>query len=199
MKMIRLVVLVLFAFLGSVLHAQEHGPVVGTSYGTFYEKDNRITVEPDGYKFHYHVGYSYRQHFKHKIALDVTALYGTQGADYQYKTFDQQRVEVGVEDFGMKGQYVSLGAVVSYECFKNFRVGVGADFSWSMTKISEAHRSFNTSYGDVPLLARVSYSLKCVEFQLSYKQGLFSVIDNPTLGKLKTRDWQLSVFVPLFK
>lgn len=197
MKTIRLALVALFSLVVSVLQAQEHGPVIGTSYGTFYEKDNRVTVKSDGYKFHYHAGYSYRQHFKHKIALDVTALYGTQGTDYQYKIYDLGKTDT--EDFGMKSSYVSLGAVASYECFKNFRVGVGAEFSWSMTKISEAHRSFHTNYGDVPLLARVSYSLKYVELQLSYKQGLFSVIDNPTLGKLKTRDLQLSVFVPLFK
>lgn len=197
MKTIRFAFIALFSLVASVLQAQEHGPVVGASYGTFYEKIDNAMVYPDNYKLHYHVGYAYRQHFKHKIALDVTALYGTQGTDFQYRI--HQMEGTSTEDFGVKSQYVSLGTVVSYECFKNFRVGVGAGFSWSMTKISEEHRNLHTSYGDMPLLARVSYSLKCVEFQLAYKQGLFSVADNPVLGKMKTRDFQLSVFVPLFK
>lgn len=199
MKLIRWVFLVMFVVVTTVLQAQEHGPVIGGSYGTFYKKYDVWTIDSKGYKPHFHVGYSYRQHFKHQLALDVTALYGTQGTDYQRLLSDDGKIFEVEGDYDVKGQYLSLGGVLNYECFKNFRVGVGADVAWYRSKIVSQDYSVKTNSVDVPLTARVSYSLKYVEFQLTYKQGLFSVVDNPHLGKMKARDFQLSVFVPLFK
>ena len=191
--MIRFVFVVLFTLCVSVLQAQEHGPVIGVSLGTFHEKTDAVSSLLKGSELHYHVGYSYRQYFKHKFALDVTALYGTQGTEYQWYT-------AGSESYDVKGQYVSLGAVASYECFKNFRVGVGADFAYYLGKIKLPATDNTMNHPlDIPLVARVSYAVKCVEFQLSYKLGTCNLAKSQSFGKLTSRDLQLSIFVPLFK
>lgn len=193
MKTIRFAFAVLFSLVVGVLQAQEHGPIVGASFGTFHEKMDVASSMLQGSEFHYHVGYSYRQYFKHKIALDVTALYGTQGTEYQWYL-------AGSESHDVKGQYVSLGAVVSYECFKNFRVGIGADFAYYLGKIKSPAIDNTMKHPlDVPLIARVSYSVKCVEFQLAYKLGTCNLMKSQSFGRLTSRDLQLSVLVPLFK
>lgn len=193
MKAIFPLFFVVALFFGNAIHAQEHGVVVGTSYGSFHEKTSTTSSMLNGPKFHYHAGYSYRQYFKHKIALDINALYGTQGTEYQWYIADSKRMDV-------TGKYVSLGAIASYECFKNLRVGLGADFAWYVNKIKSPATDNTKSHPiDIPIIARVSYSFKYLEIQLSYKQGTCDLMKSESFGRLTSRDLQLSIFVPIFK
>lgn len=191
MRVIKSLLCIIAVLFSTVVLAQEHGPIVGGSMGKLHEKLDVISSDFRDYKFHYHVGYAYRQYLGNKFAIDGIALFGSQGSDYQYWVGGSPIIHV-------MGKYVSLGTVVSYECFPHFRVGLGADVAWYVDKLgSSAYNKKNAI--DVPLVARISYSLKWFEVQLAYKHGTCSLMDTETLGKMTSRDIQLSLFVPLFK
>lgn len=50
-----------------------------------------------------------------------------------------------------------------------------------------------------PIVARVSYTLKWLELQLSYKQGTCNLMNTSGVGKVTSRNIQFSVFMPIFK
>ena len=52
---------------------------------------------------------------------------------------------------------------------------------------------------DIPIVARVSYTLKWLELQLSYKQGTCNLMNTSGVGKVTSRNIQFSVFMPIFK
>lgn len=193
MKSLRILLLMLLVTLSTALLAQEHGPVLGGSLGTLHEKVNVITSNFGGYKLHYHVGYAYRQYLGDKFAIDGIALFGSQGTDYEFYLQDAPKTE-----FHSKN-YLSLGTIVSYECFRNFRIGVGADFAYYIGRFGNASFNDKKVTLDVPLSARVSYSFNWLELQLTYKHGMCDLIKNNYWGKITSRDIQFSIFVPLFK
>ncbi len=201
MIMTRSIAFIISVLIASTLFAQEHGPIVGGSIGKLHEKTQSATYFFDGYQPHYHVGYGYRQHFNGKFALDAIALFGTQGTDYSF-------YEKGSTSVKMYGKYVSVGAVATYECFRNFRVGLGADLACYVDRIGDSPteesktpewlRNSRKNAIDVPLVAKVGYSFKWFELQLTYKQGTCDLMRNDKIGKVTSRDFQLSLFVPLF-
>lgn len=193
MERIKYLMFALLICIKTTLSAQEHGIIGGVSLGTLHEKTHGgLTSNLKGYKFHYHIGYAYRQYLGSKFAIDGIALFGSQGTDYQYYLADSPK-------YSLEGKYVSLGTVVSYECFRNFRAGVGADVAWYVDRLGKSSYNKKKNAIDVPLVARVSYALKWFEMQLSYKFGTCNLIDNKALGKTTSRDIEFSLFVPLFK
>lgn len=192
MKVIRSFVLIVLSFVAVSLSAQEHGPVVGVSLGKLHEKTDVVSSNFEGYKFQYHVGYAYRQHLGKRFAIDGVALFGSQGTDYQSYLSESPKTNVD-------GKYVSLGALVSYECFSNFRVGVGADVAWYVDRLGSSSINSKKNAIDVPLVARVSYALKWFEMQLSYKHGTCDLMNTNGIGKVTSRDIQFSLFIPIFK
>lgn len=189
MKKLRFLLLMLSVSFATMALAQEHGVIGGVSLGKWRESGGLMR----DLNFHYHVGYAYRQYLGDKFAIDGIALFGSQGSD-------RQTYMPGIPITGFHSEnYLSLGTVVSYECFRNFRIGVGADFAYYIGRIGDASFNEKKVSVDVPLVARVSYSFNWVELQLAYKHGTCNLIKNDYRGKTTSRDIQLSVFVPIFK
>jgi len=93
----------------------------------------------------------------------------------------------------------SIGTVFSYECFSNFRLGVGADVAWYVNRLGASTYNSKKNAIDIPIVARVSYTLKWLELQLSYKQGTCNLMNTSGVGKVTSRNIQFSVFMPIFK
>lgn len=189
MKSLRILLLMLSVSLTSMALAQEHGVIGGVSLGKWRESGGLTR----GLKFHYHVGYEYRQYLGNKFAIDGIALFGSQGTDYEFQITGVPKTEFHSRN------YLSLGTIVSYECLKNFRVGVGADFATYLGRIGNASFNEKKVSVDIPLAARISYSFNWFELQLTYKHGTCNLIKNNYWGKITSRDIQFSVFVPIFR
>ncbi|MDU8957791.1 MAG: hypothetical protein E7G31_16280, partial [Bacteroides sp.] len=101
--------------------------------------------------------------------------------------------------YSVNGKYLSIGTVFSYECFSNFRLGVGADVAWYVNRLGASTYNSKKNAIDIPIVARVSYTLKWLELQLSYKQGTCNLMNTSGVGKVTSRNIQFSVFMPIFK
>lgn len=193
MKTITNLIFIALLFVTASLSAQEHGPVLGGSLGTLHEKVSMVSSNFEGYKLHYHIGYAYRQYWgNRKFAMDGIALFGSQGTDYQAFNSDSPK-------YSVNGKYLSIGTVFSYECFSNFRLGVGADVAWYVNRLGASTYNSKKNAIDIPIVARVSYTLKWLELQLSYKQGTCNLMNTSGVGKVASRNIQFSVFMPIFK
>ena len=49
---------------------------------------------------------------------------------------------------------------------------------------------------DVPVVAKITYSLKVVEFEVSGKYGLVNVFESPNQTSGKYRELQFALFIP---
>ena len=176
MKTITNLIFIALLFVTASLSAQEHGPVLGGSLGTLHEKVSVVSSNFEGYKLHYHIGYAYRQYWgNRKFAMDGIALFGSQGTDYQAFNSDSPK-------YSVNGKYLSIGTVFSYECFSNFRLGVGADVAWYVNRLGASTYNSKKNAIDIPIVARVSYTLKWLELQLSYKQGTCNLMNTSCVG-----------------
>ena len=58
----------------------------------------------------------------------MALLFWLAGTDYQAFNSDSPK-------YSVNGKYLSIGTVFSYECFSNFRLGVGADVAWYVNRL----------------------------------------------------------------
>ena len=79
------------------------------------------------------------------------------------------------------------------------RLGVGADVAWYVNRLGASTYNSKKNAIDIPIVARVSYTLKWLELQLSYKQGTCNLMNTSGVGKVTSRNIQFSVFMPIFK
>lgn len=174
------------------LKAQEHGLVVGGSFGKFKEKSTfgRILLL-EGYKPHYHIGYQYRQYFKQKYSLDIHALFGSQGSNavsiYAHNN----------KKYKIRGHYISLGSNINYELLKNFRIGLGTSPTWYVNIKTPLPNKIKPSF-DIPIIGKLIYSFKYFDVQFTYSQGTCNLMKNEYFKSIKSSDIQLSLFIPLF-
>ena len=141
MKTITNLIFIALLFVTASLSEQEHGPVLGGSLGTLHEKVSVVSSNFEGYKLHYHIGYAYRQYWgNRKFAMYGIALFGSQGTDYQAFNSDSPK-------YSVNGKYLSIGTVFSYECFSNFRLGVGADVAWYVNRLGASTYNSKKKHG----------------------------------------------------
>lgn len=189
-----LFIFILLFLMLSKISAQEHGIILSGAYG----KVNTGTSLPPAtgailgqWEFNYNVGYRYTQYFENKLSADFTALYGQR--NIELLNGYSESAETG---YKIKGNAVSLGVAVNYELFKNFSVGLGVEPTWyvrlRMPKGGAITRPF-----DLPVVGKISYAFKYFEMEFAYKQGTCNIIKSYDYAK--TRDLQLSVFVPIFR
>lgn len=84
----------------------------------------------------------------------------------------------------------SFTGMANYNIFKGLNIGLGVQPTLYL---------WDNKFFDVPLLAKVSYDLKCVELGFSYKYGLTRNYKVTPFQDNRLSQWQFSVYVPLWK
>jgi hypothetical protein len=201
MKNISIIILSFFLLLlGERVWAQESGIVFGGSYTKLYEKMSpRNTYLGMGNpSFNYHFGYRYRQSMKNNLSMDATILYG------QRRT---PLTSIGIMSDNPRFifNYISIESILNHHLSKRLYIGLGLEPTWYIktntvyytNEIRPVQNEIKPVF-DIPLSVRLGYSFNHFEVFASYKYGTCNLVKNEHFDKLKSWDFQLSVYIPIF-
>lgn len=94
---------------------------------------------------------------------------------------------------------LSVNGVVGYRVWKGLRAGIGIEPTvyFDTNKLAN---NIHSNVFDCPLLIKAGYELNRCELSLTYKHGWSRLYESPAITAVDgARDFQLSLFVPLFK
>jgi len=91
---------------------------------------------------------------------------------------------------GAAFHYTSMGFTANYSLIKNLSVGLGVEPTYFFKE-----RRIKNSF-DIPVVAKIAYNLKVVEVGISGKYSPVSVFEMDYMKSGKTREIQLSLFIP---
>jgi len=157
------------------------------------------------YKFDVRIGYKIRlepqsKPFFYDIDLNVglkrfnTNFTGTYNVYIPKDNSNEEENVVGFSSGNFGHTYYSLSVNPSwnYRLIRGLYAGAGIEPTWYKGDIPGSKKwKF-----DLPLTAKVGYDLKFIDFSISYKYGLFDAIQSEYLKSAKSRNWQISVFIP---
>lgn len=173
-------------------YSQESGILFGGSYSPFSGEMTKAgsSLKIGDPKFNFHAGYQYRHSLKNKFSFDFSTLYGERSSSLKssYQTIGKD---------GIKFQYLSIGGVANYEPIKNLQFGLGIEPTWYLRFQSEYVNTIDPAF-DIPLVAKLNYSFKSFDISLSYKYGTCKLMRSDLVENLRSRDLQLSIYIPLF-
>ena len=124
----------------------------------------------------FHVGYQLQFELKHRLSVDATLLYGQKRGEI---------ASVGNKATPVKGykskfarNYMALNGVLNYNL-------IG--------------KTIKSAF-DVPVVVKAAYAFKYFDLALTYKHGTCNVMKGvPYMKSGRTRDLQVSIFVPIFR
>jgi hypothetical protein len=141
----------------------------------------------------FNLGYQLKFDIKERYVLDAALLFNSRGVHANVIEFDIEKVNET-----KRFNAIALNGVFNYKIWKGIRIGAGVEptFYWN-TKYWD---NLKKTAFDVPLVVKAGYDFDFMEVSLSYKHGLSPIIEGVGHAfEAKTRDVQLSVFVPLGK
>lgn len=180
-----------------------HGVIVGVSDSWLktsgypgmsdYTGAYGITKEKWKPRISFNAGYQIQFDIREKYVLDAALLFQSRGVHVKYRPSTNV-----VVDETKRFNSIALNGVFSYKIWKGIRAGLGIEptYYWNTDYWGNGKKSVF----DYPLVIKAGYDFKVVEVSLSYKNGFNSIMS--TVGHAfdaKSRDIQMSVFVPLGK
>jgi hypothetical protein len=175
-----------------------HGLILNVTKGCVDLKTDNTSVQRKevDYKSGFSVGYRLRFkkpairtfHYDIDANLGARILKSTTYTIYDpsegYYPYDEGYPSVGFGGYSSSPTpkfYTSVGGTVNYSIIKNLSAGLGVE----PTYYFRGDDKF-----DIPVVAKIAYNLKVVEFGISGKYGLMNV------GSGKFREIQFSLFIP---
>ena len=123
----------------------------------------------------FHVGYQLQFELKHRLSVDAALLYGQK-----------------------RGEIASVG-VLNYNLIGRLKVGVGVEPTLHFKDNIMIGKTIKSAF-DVPVVVKAAYAFKYFDLALTYKQGTCNVMKGvPYMKSGRTRDLQVSIFVPIFR
>lgn len=212
-KLVLVLLLLIFPFLGySQLKSgltlnfgydniTNYKPNPNTEFGKIVtDEDGKLTVTD---KTSFSLGYKFRLQQKEKPyfydfdvnlgvknwSSKIAETYIWPDAFGELKAYDQDRYESSNNYC-----YLSLGASFNYKIWKGLYAGLGLEPTWYFYQSGE--KSAIDPAIDLPLKGSIGYDFKFIGLAVSYRQGIFNVIDVTSIQKGKISDWQVSLYIP---
>ena len=146
----------------------------------------------------FHVGYQFQVELKHRFSLDAAVLYGQKRGKLDYGSKYEFVPVPGYTD-KFSRNYLALNGVVNYNIIGGFKLGVGVEPTLHFKDHILVDNTIKSAF-DIPIVAKASYAFKYFDVALMYKHGTCDVLKGlPYVKSGKTRDIQISVFVPIFR
>jgi len=185
----------------------------GITLGAGQSKLSNITLVPGldyaelfSTKHNYSLGYKFRLAPRDKhLFIDIDILTGFRQVIYSYiedywlKNEDVADGMRPVSGFPTKTNYyqLSLNPTLNYKFYDGWYVGVGAEPSLYFAHEVSSSKTDDEFYKiDVPVTGRIGYDFKYIDVAVSYKHGLFNILDPERFNTGKLNYWQLQVFIP---
>ncbi|MDR2956338.1 MAG: hypothetical protein LBV43_14795 [Prevotella sp.] len=141
----------------------------------------------------FNAGYQLQFDIKEKYVLDAALLFQSRGVHVFYMPSN-----ISTVDETKRLNSIALNGVFNYRIWKGVKAGLGIEptYYWKTGYWTNQKKTVF----DVPLVAKVGYDFKVMEISLSYKHGINPIVEGVGYTyKAKSRDIQLSVFMPLGK
>lgn len=144
----------------------------------------------------FHVGYQFQFDLKHRFSLDAALLYGQKRGQL---TSNYQAVPVPGYTNKFSRNYIALNGVVNYNIIGGFKLGAGVEPTLHFKDQILVDKTIKSAF-DIPVVVKAGYAFKYFEVAFMYKHGTCNVLKGvPYVKTGRTRDFQLSVFVPIFR
>jgi hypothetical protein len=191
MKKIILAYMLFICVMSVSAQLSRHGLVLNGGIGCVDSKTDKSSVQWQevDYKSGFSVGYRLRlkkpatQFFHYDIDVNVGAkvLKSTSYTRYPDEGYYSNVGYGGYSSSPTPKLFTSVVGAANYSIIKNLSAGLGVE----PTYYFRGDNNF-----DIPIVAKIAYSLKVVEFEISGKYGLMNVKSG------KMREIQLSLFIP---
>ncbi len=94
---------------------------------------------------------------------------------------------------------MALNGVLNYNLIGRLKVGVGVEPTLHFKDNIMIGKTIKSAF-DVPVVVKAAYAFKYFDLALTYKQGTCNVMKGvPYMKSGRTRDLQVSIFVPIFR
>ena len=97
---------------------------------------------------------------------------------------------------GSFDHFTSISGTANYAIIKNLSLGLGVEPSYFFKKVPGTTNAVRKNKFDIPVVAKITYSLKVIEFEISGKYGLVNVMEVPNRTSGKYRELQFALFIP---
>ena len=145
----------------------------------------------------FHVGYQFQFELKHRLSVDATLLYGQKRGEITSVGYEVAPVKGYKSKFARN--YIALDGVLNYNLIGGLKVGAGVEPTLHFKDHIMIGNTIKSAF-DVPVVVKAAYTFKYFDLALTYKHGTCNVMKGvPYMKSGRTRDLQVSIFVPIFR
>ena len=165
-------------------------------------KDKAMSKDKAGFnipdmKPSFHVGYQFQIELKHRLSVDAALLYGQKRGEIA--SFGNKVAPVKGYQSKFARNYMALNGVLNYNPVGGLKVGAGVEPTLHFKDDIMIGNTIKSAF-DVPVVVKAAYAFKYFDLALTYKHGTCNVMKGvPYMKYGRTRDMQVSIFVPIFK
>ena len=145
----------------------------------------------------FHVGYQFQFYLMHRLSVDAALLYGQKRGEMASIGYEVVPVEGYKSKFTRN--YIALNGVVNYNLIGGLKLGAGVEPTIHFKEDIMIENKIKSAF-DVPVVVKAAYAFKYFDLALMYKHGTCNVMKGvPFMKYGRTRDLQVSIFVPIFR
>lgn len=184
-----------------VVFAQNENTRSGVIGGTSLSWHKDIVMPDKQYSFpdktvSFHVGYQFQFDLKHKLSIDAALLYGQKRG--RLSSYYAIQAPNGYEN-KFSRNYIALNGVVNYNLVGGLKIGIGVEPTFHFKDNILVENTIKSAF-DIPIVVKAAYAFKYFDVALMYKHGTCNTIKGiPFMDGARSRDLQVSIFVPIFR
>ena len=176
------------------------GVIAGVSMDWYKDKavsNDRLGFNVPDMKPSFHVGYQFQFYLMHRLSVDAALLYGQKRGEMASIGYEVVPVEGYKSKFTRN--YIALNGVVNYNLIGGLKIGAGIEPTIHFKEDIMIENKIKSAF-DVPVVVKAAYAFKYLDLALMYKHGTCNVMKGvPFMKYGRTRDLQVSIFVPIFR
>ncbi|RHR62306.1 hypothetical protein DWW90_02280 [Parabacteroides sp. AF17-28] len=176
------------------------GVIAGVSMDWYKDKavsNDRLGFNVPDMKPSFHVGYQFQFYLMHRLSVDAALLYGQKRGEMASIGYEVVPVEGYKSKFTRN--YIALNGVVNYNLIGGLKIGAGIEPTIHFKEDIMIENKIKSAF-DVPVVVKAAYAFKYFDLALMYKHGTCNVMKGvPFMKYGRTRDLQVSIFVPIFR
>ena len=176
------------------------GVIAGVSMDWYKDKavsNDRLGFNVPDMKPSFHVGYQFQFYLMHRLSVDAALLYGQKRGEMASIGYEVVPVEGYKSKFTRN--YIALNGVVNYNLIGGLKLGAGVEPTIHFKEDIMIENKIKSAF-DVPVVVKAAYAFKYFDLALMYKHGTCNVMKGvPFMKYGRTRDLQVSIFVPIFR
>ena len=176
------------------------GVIAGVSMDWYKDKavsNDRLGFNVPDMKPSFHVGYQFQFYLMHRLSVDAALLYGQKRGEMASIGYEVVPVEGYKSKFTRN--YIALNGVVNYNLIGGLKIGAGIEPTIHFKEDIMIGNRIKSAF-DVPVVLKAAYAFKYFDLALMYKHGTCNVMKGvPFMKYGRTRDLQVSIFVPIFR